>query len=175
MPLQPEYWKQPFLDMKQLNLMKMPRVLQALFYLLRYDREEICERDTNKLDFKKVKVLIGEDLFEKMAKYNPLGQSEAEYKEFQKLAFLKRTIESVEEDRVDEYSVILGRIHRWVSQALDLRVEDVRNRRDTIAILKYEREQAVAEDKSRSEKREAALEEKQAVSFYYYSSLYSCN
>ena len=115
MPLQPEYWKQPFLDMKQLNLMKMPRVLQALFYLLRYDREEICERDTNKLDFKKVKDLIGEDLFEKMAKYNHLGQSEAEYKEFQKLAFLKWTIESVEEDRVGEYSVILGRIHRWVS------------------------------------------------------------
>jgi len=47
---------------------------------------------------------------------------------------------------------------------LDLRVEDVRNRRDTIAILKYEREQAVAEDKGRSEKREAALEEKQNVS-----------
>lgn len=42
-----------------------------------------------------------------------------------------------------------------------MRVEDVRNRRDTIAILKYEREQAVAEDKGRSEKREAALEEKQ--------------
>ena len=47
---------------------------------------------------------------------------------------------------------------------MDLRVEDVRNRRDTIAILKYEREQAVAEDKGRSEKREAALEEKQTVS-----------
>ncbi len=144
--------------------MKMPRVLQALFYLLQYDREAICERDTNKLDFKKTKTLIGEDLFEKMAKYNPLGQSEAEYKEYQKLSFLKKTIESMEEEKVDEYSIILGRIHRWITQALDLRVEDVRNRRDTIAILKHEREQALAEDKSRTEKREAALEEKQAVS-----------
>lgn len=96
-----------------------------------------------------------------MAKYNPLGQSEAEYKEYQKLSFLKKTIESMEEEKVDEYSIILGRIHRWIAQALDLRVEDVRNRRDTIAILKHEREQALAEDKSRTEKREAALEEKQ--------------
>lgn len=33
-PLVPEYWKQPFLDMKDLNIMKMPRILQALFYTL---------------------------------------------------------------------------------------------------------------------------------------------
>ena len=47
--------------------MKMPRILQALFYTLRYTREEICERETNKLDFKRVKSLINEDLFERMA------------------------------------------------------------------------------------------------------------
>ena len=68
---------------------------------------------------------------------------------------------------MDEYSVILGRIHRWVTQALDLRIEDVRNRRDTVATLKHEREQAVAEDKARTEKYEAALEEKKAVSENY--------
>ena len=56
--------------------------------------------------------------------------------------------------------MVLGRLHRWVSQALDLRIEDVRNRRDTVAQLKHEREQAMAEDKARTEKREAALEEK---------------
>lgn len=114
-PLVPEYWKQPFLDIKELNIMKMPRILQTLFYVLSYDREEICVRDTNSLDFKKAKTLIGEDLFERMGKYNPLGQSENEYKEYQKLTFLKRNIESMEEEKVDEYSIILGRIHRWIS------------------------------------------------------------
>ena len=72
-PLQPEAWKQSFLDMKLLHIMKMPRVLQTLFYLLCYTREEICERDTNRLDFKLSKQLITEDLFKKMAAYNPLG------------------------------------------------------------------------------------------------------
>ena len=38
-PLAPEYWKQPFLDMKTLNIIKCPRVLQVLFYLLGYERE----------------------------------------------------------------------------------------------------------------------------------------
>ena len=67
----PEAWKQPFLDMRKLHIMKIPRVLQVLFYLLKYEREAICEAETNKLDFKKVKMLINEDLFEKMSKYKP--------------------------------------------------------------------------------------------------------
>lgn len=68
-PLVPEQWKQSFLDLKEIHVMKMPRVLQTLFYLLRYKREDICERDTNKLDFKKVKALIKDDLFIKMSLY----------------------------------------------------------------------------------------------------------
>jgi hypothetical protein len=43
--------------------MKHPRVLQTLFYLLGYTREEICERETNALSFKKVKELINDKLF----------------------------------------------------------------------------------------------------------------
>ena len=78
--------------------------------------------------------------------------------------FLKKTIDSVEEEKVDEYSIVMGRIYRWVHQAIDLRHEDVKHRRDTVAHLKHERELAVTEDKSRTEKRNAALEEKQAVS-----------
>jgi len=53
--------------------MKMPRILQALFYALKYTRDEICERDTNKLDFKRAKTLINEDLFERMTRHNPFG------------------------------------------------------------------------------------------------------
>ena len=115
--------------------MKMPRVLQTLFYLLCYNREDICEVDTNKLDLKKVRELINEDLFQKMAQYNPFGKKEEEFKEYQKLNFLDKNIGSVEEDRLDEYSVILGRIHRWVTQAIELRIDDVRSRRDNIAQL----------------------------------------
>lgn len=72
-PLVPEYWKQPFLDLTKLNVMKMPRVLQTLFYLLKYEREEICEKDTNKMDIKKLRSLINEDLFIRMSKYAPIG------------------------------------------------------------------------------------------------------
>ena len=51
----------------------MPRVLQSLFYLLRYDREEVCDAGTNKLDFKKAKKLINDNMFKAMANFNPFG------------------------------------------------------------------------------------------------------
>lgn len=72
----------------------------------------------------------------------------------------------MEEEKVDDYSTILGRIFRWVTQALELRTEDVKNRRDSIAVRKHERDMAMAEDKARTEKRQAALEEKSQVSIH---------
>lgn len=62
-PLAPEQWKKPFLDLRGLSLIKNPRVLQTLFYLLQYEREQICEKGTNSLDFKLAKELINEQLF----------------------------------------------------------------------------------------------------------------
>ena len=59
----------------------------------------------------------------------------------------------------------MGRIHRWVNQAIDLRMEDVRHRRDTVATLMHERAQAVAEDKTRTKKREEELAAKMTVSW----------
>lgn len=65
-PCHAEQWKKSFLDLRKCHIIKNPRVLQTLFYLLGYTREEICERGTNALDFKLAKELINETLFQKM-------------------------------------------------------------------------------------------------------------
>ena len=54
----------------------MSRVFQTVFYLLGYKREEICEKDTNKLEWKKAKNLINEDFFKKIGEYNAYGPKE---------------------------------------------------------------------------------------------------
>ena len=58
----------------------------------------------------------------------------------------------------------MGRIHRWVSQALDIRIDDVRSRRDKVATAKHEREVALNDDAIRTEKRRVELEQKMLVS-----------
>jgi len=51
-----------------------------LFYLVGYTREEVCERGTNALNFKRAKTLINEKLFFKIGSYNPVGPRADEYK-----------------------------------------------------------------------------------------------
>lgn len=65
-----------------MNVIRMGRVFQTVFYLLGYEREEICERDTNKLEWKKAKNLLNEEFFNKLGAYNPFGPKEGEFKSY---------------------------------------------------------------------------------------------
>lgn len=44
-----------------------------------------------------------------------------------------------EPEQVDEYSIPLGKLFRWLLTAIDMREDDVMTRRDQIAKLKEER------------------------------------
>jgi hypothetical protein len=65
---------------------------------------------------------------------------------------LKRNIDSVDEEKVEEYSVVLYKILAWVKYAIELRIEDVVERRNHKAMLKKEREDAIAGDSERTAK-----------------------
>ena len=75
-----------------MHFIKYPRILQTLFFLLRYSREDICVKGTAMVDFKKVKSLIDDKLFAAMGSYNPYGPQPEEFKQYQKLSWLKANI-----------------------------------------------------------------------------------
>jgi len=79
-PCHPEQFKNDVIKLPEFNVIKYPRVFQTLFYVLGYDREQICERDTNALNFKLAKKLINEELFTKIGNYEPLGPRVGEFK-----------------------------------------------------------------------------------------------
>lgn len=64
-----------------------------------------------------------------MTQYNPFGPKEDEYKEYQKIHFIRENINDINEEAVDEYSVTVGRICRWLLLSIELRIEDVKLRR----------------------------------------------
>jgi hypothetical protein len=162
-PLAPEQWKKPFLDLRQLSLIKNPRVLQTLFYLLSYTREQICERGTNSLDFKLAKELINEQLFQKMASYNPIGARDGEYKDYQKISFLKKNISECTDEAVEEFALVMSKILKWLQLVLDTRCEDVVRRRDAVEVARQEREGAIKLDNARKEKYDKEMQEKKTV------------
>jgi hypothetical protein len=146
----------------------MPRVLQTIFYLLKYSREEICERDTNMLEWKKAKNLLNEEFFKRLGNFNPFGPKEDDFKLFMKLKFLKKNIEKFEAEHVDEYSIPLGKLFRWMSSAMDLREEDVQIRRDHKAKLKEERKLAIEAAEERERVRDHDLSVAQAVTIFIF-------
>ena len=75
-----EQWKEELLKQKDFCVAKMTRLWQSIFYLLKYEREEICERDTNKIEWKKVREIINEDFLQRLTSYTPFGSKMDEYK-----------------------------------------------------------------------------------------------
>lgn len=142
--------------------------MQSLFYLLKKnDRESICEPDTNKLSWKNCRKLLqssGEDsIYMQMNQYWPIGPKEEEFKEYQKLKFIQSNVEAINEEDVDEYSMSLGKLYRWLLMALELRIEDVTNRKRAKDKEREFRADAIEREAERMERYETALaEEKEA-------------
>ena len=69
------------------------------------------------------------NLYTSMANYDPYGPKTGDYKEYEKLQFIQKNIEDYTDEAVDEYSVTVGALLKWLNMALDTRIEDVRTRR----------------------------------------------
>ena len=89
-PLVPEQWKDKLKEFREHSVIKFPRIWQSLIYLLKFrERSKICERDTNKLSWKKTKALLKDDeLFAKMSEYWPFGPKDESYKEYERMKFI---------------------------------------------------------------------------------------
>jgi len=73
--------------------------------------------------------LNNDDMFLKMSEYWPFGPKEDKYRDYEKLKFIKQNLEGITEEQVDEYSVALGKLYRWIHLAIEFRIEDVKIRR----------------------------------------------
>ena len=95
-----------------------------------------------------------------MSDYVPFGPKDGEYKEYEKLHFIRANLDEISDEMVDEYCVPVGRIYRWIIMAVDLRIKDVRQRRAKKAQLRQEREEAIEKEHERVEKRDQEVQEK---------------
>ena len=77
------------------------------------------------LEWKKAKNFLNEEFFKRIGEYDPYGPKEDSYSAYQRLRFIDRNISAIEPEDVDLYSIPLGKIFRWLLQALQVRIEDV--------------------------------------------------
>ncbi len=82
-------------------------------------------------------------MFVRIGDYWPIGLKDDQYREYEKLKFIKTNIDQYLEEQVDEYSVALGKLLRWIKFAITARIEDVKNRRAIKKRLRQERQHAI--------------------------------
>lgn len=161
--LVPECWKEKMIEFSKLHVVKYLRILQTATYLLKFqEKESVCEKYTNKLSWGLVKVFFelknAESIYLAIKEYQPFGAKTDEYKEYQKLCYLQDNLSGFTQEEVDEYSVALGRLYKWLTFALELRIEDVKMRRVKKKKERDHREECEEKENDRVEKRQTDME-----------------
>mmetsp|Transcript_26429 Transcript_26429/g.35322 ORF Transcript_26429/g.35322 Transcript_26429/m.35322 type:complete len:198 (+) Transcript_26429:1226-1819(+) len=115
----------------------MTQIIQALFFLNKFERDDICEPKTNKMSWKKAKEILEIELPERMTEYKVYGEKTEEFKPYQTINYCEKIIAGFTQEEVDAYHADMGKIFRWLKMAVDTRKQDVIRRK---AIHKFNRE-----------------------------------
>jgi len=135
-------------------------VLQNVLYLLGFSRQEICLEDTHILNWKAVKELIDDTLFEKLLAYSHRGQKPEYVHMYAKVNRLLAKVEKFELEQVFAYNLYFGMLLRWLRMNCALRSQDIEIRRESAVNRTALREQIIEENERNREEKEHAREEK---------------
>lgn len=127
-----EEHKKAVLGLRELTVLKMPRILQSVFYLLQYKRQDVCLPGTNKFNWKLAKEHFNEAFLEKMAAYSPLGLRRGPAQiHYTTLNFIEKNLEGLVQEEVEaQCGNEISRLFRWVSLCVKTRKEDVLYRKN---------------------------------------------
>lgn len=154
-----ERFKQELLELTTYTVFKYARVFQYALYLLEYNREDICEKGTNKLWLHKLPLLITDQFFERLAAYTPLGPRPGVYPKYRKINAIEKNTEELKEEDVMEYSVAYSQLLRWIKECVKVRKADIIVRKNKRQAAREERETRIKEKEEWEQKRAEVLKE----------------
>ena len=98
-------------------------------YILQYPKDQIVEPGTQKFFWKTAKNLIDDEFVAKMQAFEVVGPKSGEFTKYQTINFIEKNIEGIEQAQVDEFNWTLGRLFRWLREAIDNRKADIIRRK----------------------------------------------
>ena len=119
-------WKKSLLSLKDTTVIKMPRILQSVFYLLQFKREDVCQPNSNKFFWKFAKKHLSEAFLERLVAYSPLGLKIEPRTQYSTLNFIEKNLEGITPEDVDsQCGLTIGKLFRWLLLCLKTRKEDI--------------------------------------------------
>jgi hypothetical protein len=152
-------WEEYVKEISDQHVIKMPRIIQSLMFVLCLPREEICEPDSNKLFWKQAKCFMDGRLQNGMVDYKILGPKDGEFKAFQTINYCEKLVSEIQQEDVDNYSTAFGKVFKWLSSALALRKQDIIRRKAQTKRSRENREAKIKSDEERATNRENYLKE----------------
>ena len=144
-------------DLSQYNVLKMRKIMQSVFYLLRYKREDICYPKSNRIWWKKARPLINESFFSKLENYSPLGANPVRPPKYSTIAFIEKNVEGIKEEDVMEYSIGLCMLYKWLKLSFTLRKLNVKFRKESKVKKDQARADLITKKEDAAKHREEAL------------------
>jgi hypothetical protein len=87
-----EEYRKRFDDLVDRKIVKLQNLIKAIFYLLGYNKEDICIEGTQILFWKKARHLWNKDFIDKLEKYKFPGCKEHDVKAYQTINFIEKMI-----------------------------------------------------------------------------------
>jgi len=152
-------WDEYVKEVQQQHVIKMPKIIQSLMFLLCMPRDQICEPDSNRLFWKAAKCFLDGRLQDAMVDYKVLGPKEGEFKAYQTINYCERLIEGIQQEDVDNYSAAFGKIFKWLFNAISLRKQDIIRRKAATRRARENRESKIKAAEERAVNRDNYLKD----------------
>lgn len=121
-----EDWKKGLLSLAKATVLKHPRVLQSVFYLLQFKREEVCQPGSNKFFWKQAKKHFNELFIEKLVAYQQSGVKLDPQAAYTTLNFIEKNIEGATVEEVEaQCGLEVARLFRWLTLCVKTRRDDI--------------------------------------------------
>ena len=146
-------WRRGLLSLNEATVLKMPRILQSVFYLLHYTREQVCQESTNKFFWKHAKKLLNETFLDRLVAYNPLGlkaEPVEQQPEYTTLNFIERNIEGLTlEDVEQQCGMYIAKLFKWLTLCIRTRKDDITYRKAQRRIAILSRDSLIQKEQER--------------------------
>ena len=148
-----------FLSLADRKVIRYENVVKAIYYLLEFDKQDICLPETQKLFWKIAKKHWSKDLLDKMVAFVYTNAKGHELKSYQTLDFVQGLLGEITFEELSQYNYSLAMILKWIKLAIEARRRDIGKRSNEKKVLREERDAKIEEEKERVERRTKDVEE----------------
>lgn len=121
----------------------MPRVLQAVIYLVGVEREAVCEPGSNLFSWKHARPVFARKLRGLMTEFCVTGAKPQTFRAYNTLNYIDKLVGGLTLEEVEAHHPGFGRLFKWLTLAVATRKQDITRRKAMAERAKRDRDERI--------------------------------